>query len=63
VHLPDAWLALAACLTGTVWSYSYLRDRQLLPIAVSHAVLGVSFYYGVVGCDLYETVVSRFSNF
>lgn len=63
VHMPDAGLALGASMAGSVWSYFYLRDRKLLPIAVSHAVLGASFYYWVVGCDLFDTIISRFSNF
>jgi hypothetical protein len=35
-----------------VWSWYYLRDRQLLPIAFSHAVLGTTYFYWVRGQDL-----------
>ena len=54
VHLPDKVLALVTLIAGTVWSYAYLRDRQLLPVALSHAVLGSTFYYFVGARDLYQ---------
>ena len=64
VHLPDKLLTLVTMLAGTVWSYAYLRDRQLLPIALSHAILGSTFYYFVSGRDLWQDwllVLSRLS--
>ena len=51
--------ALPIC---SVWSYAYLREQQLLPLALSHAVLGSTFYYFVAGRDLYQdwlTVLAR----
>ncbi|MDX1486951.1 MAG: CPBP family glutamic-type intramembrane protease [Acidiferrobacterales bacterium] len=54
VHLPDKVLVLVTIIAGTVWSYAYLRDRQLLPLALSHAVLGSTFYYFVGARDLYQ---------
>lgn len=52
VHAPHTSLMLLTALAGTVWSYTYLRDRLLAPIAVSHAVLGATYYYLFVGRDL-----------
>lgn len=54
VHLPDKVLAMVTVIAGTVWSYAYLREQQLLPLALSHAVLGSTFYYFVGGRDLYQ---------
>jgi hypothetical protein len=54
VHLPDVRLAAVTVLAGSVWSYAYLRDRQLLPIVLSHAILGSTFYYFVGARDLYQ---------
>ena len=62
VHLPDVWLSLGTSMAGMVWSYCYLRDRSILPIVVSHAILGVAFYYWVFGCDLFNVVVSQFTS-
>ena len=62
VHLPDKVLALVTLIAGSVWSYAYLREQQLLPLALSHAVLGSTFYYFVAGRDLYQdwlTVLAR----
>ncbi|MFQ5935803.1 MAG: type II CAAX prenyl endopeptidase Rce1 family protein [Acidiferrobacterales bacterium] len=54
VHLPDLRLVIVTMIAGMVWSYAYLRDRHLLPIAVSHAVLGSTFYYFVGQRDLFD---------
>jgi hypothetical protein len=39
-------------VAGVVWSSFYLRDRFLPPIALSHAVLGTTYFYWVRGQDL-----------
>ncbi len=59
VHLPDQGLALVTVVAGILWSYTYLRDRHLLPIAVSHAMLGSTFYYFVGARDLFAEWVVR----
>jgi membrane protease YdiL (CAAX protease family) len=43
---------LLTAIAGTVWSYTYLRDRALVPIAATHAVLGATYYCVFVGRDL-----------
>lgn len=52
VHAPHTSIMLLTALAGTVWSYTYLRDRLLAPIAASHAVLGATYYCVFVGRDL-----------
>jgi membrane protease YdiL (CAAX protease family) len=52
VHLPDWPLALLATAAGLVWSYAYQRDRILAPIALSHALLGTTYFAWVRGHDL-----------
>lgn len=52
VHLPDVEVALLTIVAGAVWSWYYLRDRCLAPIAVSHAVVGTAYYYWIRGDDL-----------
>ncbi|UCE89807.1 MAG: CPBP family intramembrane metalloprotease [Pseudomonadota bacterium] len=54
VHWPDPWVGVLAALIGAIWAYSYFHHQRLLPIAVSHAVLGATFYYLVVGRDLFS---------
>jgi len=49
---PDLELAVLTMIGGAVWSYSYHRDRYVLPIAISHAVLGTTFYYWARGSDV-----------
>ncbi|HEV8674038.1 MAG TPA: CPBP family glutamic-type intramembrane protease [Methylomirabilota bacterium] len=47
VHLPDWEIALVTIAGGVVWTYAYQRHRSVLPIAVSHAVLGSTYFYWV----------------
>jgi membrane protease YdiL (CAAX protease family) len=48
VHLPSWELAVATAVAGTVWSQAYQRDRVLLPIAFSHALLGTAYFAWVL---------------
>lgn len=52
VHLPNAPVTVATIIGGMFWSYSYHRDRYVLPLALSHALLGATFYYWILGQDL-----------
>lgn len=52
VHLPDVEVTVLTIVGGAVWSWYYLRDRSLGPIALSHAVLGTTYYYWIRGDDL-----------
>ena len=52
VHLPDVEVTVLTIVGGAVWSWYYLRDRCLGPIALSHAVLGTTYYYWTRGEDL-----------
>ncbi len=61
VHLPNPGLALLTVVAGSIWSYAYLRDRKLLPIALSHALLGSTFYYFVDARDLLAELLARFA--
>ena len=54
VHFPR-WPVMAVTLVaGAVWALIYLRWRRLLPLAVSHALLGTALHYWVFGNDLLE---------
>ena len=53
VHLPEVGLALASAPAGIFWTFLYRRDRLLLPLGLSHALLGSTFYYWVYGRDLF----------
>jgi membrane protease YdiL (CAAX protease family) len=52
VHLPIWDVAIVTTAGGAVWSWCYLRDRRVLPIALSHAALGTTYFYWVRGRDL-----------
>lgn len=52
VHVTTLWIVLLAALGGTLWSLLYLHYRRLWPLALSHALIGTTFYYWVYGSDL-----------
>lgn len=58
VHLPEWPVAVVTMIGGVVWSYSYFRDRYVLPLAISHAVLGATFYYWVYDEDLFRNLMN-----
>ncbi len=52
VHYPR-WPVMAVTLVaGAVWALIYRRYRVLLPLAISHALLGSALHYWVFGRDL-----------
>jgi membrane protease YdiL (CAAX protease family) len=54
VHFPR-WPVMAVTLVaGAVWALIYFRWRRLLPLALSHALLGTALHYWVFGNDLLE---------
>ena len=57
VHLTDWRVAPVTMIGGVIWSYSYHRDRYVLPIAMSHAVLGSTYYYWVLNHDLLQSLI------
>ena len=54
VHVQDPPVMVVTIIGGIFWSYSYHRDRYVLPIAVSHALLGTTFYYWMYNRDLID---------
>jgi hypothetical protein len=53
VHLPEVTVALASAPAGIFWTFLYRRDRLLLPLGLSHALIASTFYYWVYGRDLF----------
>ena len=52
VHFPRWPVMLATIVAGTVWALLYYRWRRLVPLALSHALLGAVLHYWVFGNDL-----------
>lgn len=52
VHVPDIFVMLITTGLGIFWTVLYARFRVLIPLAVSHAMLGAAFFYWVYGRDL-----------
>lgn len=60
VHAPQWPVVVVTILGGIFWSYSYHRDRYVLPIAISHAVTGTCFYFWLYGRDLIDEMRRQF---
>lgn len=54
VHFPRWHVMALTAIAGIVWSLVYYRYRVLLPLAISHALLGASLHYWVFAHDLLE---------
>jgi membrane protease YdiL (CAAX protease family) len=52
VHWPDVEVTVLTVGGGIAWSWAYQRDRCLGPVALSHAVLGTTYFTWVRGRDL-----------
>lgn len=51
-HVSNPWIAAMAGIGGAFWSALYLRCRLLWPLAISHALVAVTFFYWVYGRDV-----------
>jgi len=54
VHFPRWPVMAVTVVAGTVWALIYYRWRRLVPLALSHALLGTALHYWVFGNDLLE---------
>jgi membrane protease YdiL (CAAX protease family) len=52
VHFPRLPVMAVTLVAGAVWALIYRRHRALLPLAISHALLGSALHYWVFGRDL-----------
>jgi membrane protease YdiL (CAAX protease family) len=52
VHFPRTPVMIGTVFAGVIWAATYYRYGKLLPLAVSHAVLGSTLHYWVFGRDL-----------
>lgn len=44
LHYPNTALMLLTLLSGTAWAWLYLRHRNIIPLALSHGVLGTLYF-------------------
>ena len=53
-HLPSITLAFVTFIAGFFWSYAWLKYRRMFPLALSHTVLALMFYYVISERLLYS---------
>lgn len=59
VHFPRWPVMLGTLIAGSAWSLCYFRSRRLLPLAVSHGLLGAALHYWVLDHDLLDAWLPR----
>src|SRR5262245_54446675 len=59
VHLPDTELALATAVLGGIFTMAYVRWRNVWALGVCHGLLGVFFYFWVLGRDPWLEILAR----
>ena len=52
VHFPEVGTMAVTLVAGIAWTTLYYRYRVLIPVAVSHAVLGAALFYWVYQRDM-----------
>ncbi len=60
VHYPDYWLIAGTFVLALLYTYIYLRDRNVYVLGLFHGWLGGLFYYTIVGRDPFTEVFGRF---
>jgi uncharacterized protein len=58
VHLPQIALAVSTALLGAVFTLIFVRWRNVWALGVCHGVLGVFFYFWVLGRDPWLEIVA-----
>jgi uncharacterized protein len=60
MHYPDYWLIAGTLVLAMLYTYIYLRDRNVYVLGLFHGWLGGLFYYTIVGRDPFAEVFGRF---
>lgn len=60
VHYPDYWLIAGTFVLALLYTYIYLRNRNVYVLGLFHGWLGGLFYYTIVGRDPFAEVFGRF---
>ncbi|MBL4772478.1 MAG: CPBP family intramembrane metalloprotease [Alcanivoracaceae bacterium] len=57
LHMPSVTLMLVTFVAGIFWAYSWLFFKRLIPLALSHSVLALMFYYLISERFLYSAKI------
>ena len=57
LHIPSTVLMLVTFVAGGFWAYSWLVFKRFIPLALSHALLALMFYYVTSDNILYSAKV------
>jgi flagellar biogenesis protein FliO len=56
-HMPSVVLMLATFIAGGLWAYAWLVFKRIIPLAISHSLLALMFYYVTNNNFLYSAKV------
>ena len=58
VHYPSVPLILATFVMALLYTFLFLKERNILPLGIFHGVLGGMFFYAVLQKDLWFELVT-----
>jgi hypothetical protein len=56
-HIPSVVLMIATFVAGGLWAYAWLVFKRFIPLAISHSLLALMFYYVTNNNFLYSAKV------
>ncbi|MCF6288682.1 MAG: CPBP family intramembrane metalloprotease [Proteobacteria bacterium] len=54
LHIPSFHLMIVTFVVGVLWAYAWLLFKRFIPLAISHAVLALMYYYVMSDRFLYS---------
>lgn len=62
VHYPSVWLMIGTFILALIYSYIYLKAKNIYVLGLFHGWLGALFYYTVVDQDPFADVFLKYIN-
>jgi hypothetical protein len=56
-HMPSVVLMMVTFIAGGFWAYAWLVFKRFIPLAISHSLLALMFYYVTSNNFLYSAKV------
>lgn len=62
VHYPSFPLMFATLVMAIIYSYLFLKYRNIIPLGLFHGIIGGLFYYVILNRDAWEEFVTKYIN-
>lgn len=62
VHYPSLHLMIATLIMAFIYSYLFLKYRNIIPLGLFHGIIGGLFYYVILNRDAWVEFVTKYTN-